>query len=132
LWKSAVSAPKPVVLLVEDEPDIRRLMVQILDGFAVAHEAENGASALQLVRRLNGSIKLIVTDIDMPVMDGLELARIVRRTHKKLPILFITGSDPALAAEAGYSGEVLRKPFGIEVFLDRVMRLASSDTTPLV
>jgi len=127
-----VSAPKPVVLLVEDEPDIRCLMGQILEGFAVTHEADNGASALQLVRRLNGGLHLIVTDIDMPVMDGLELARIVRRTHKKLPILFITGSDPALASEAGYAGEVLRKPFEIDVFLDRVMRLASLDSSPLV
>lgn len=114
---------QPLVLLVEDEIDVRRVMARILEGFAITEEADNGASALQMARRLDGSISLIVTDIDMPVMDGLEFARLLRRTDKKVPILFITGSDPALAAQAGLDGEVLRKPFGVEEFMDRVMRL---------
>ena len=114
---------QPLVLLVEDEIDVRLVMARILEGIAITEEADNGASALQAARRLNGSIDLIVTDIDMPVMDGLEFARLLRRTNKKVPILFITGSDPALAAQAGLNGEVLRKPFGMEEFLDRVMRL---------
>jgi CheY-like chemotaxis protein len=118
---------RPVVLLVEDEADVRRLMVRMLEDSPVrTEEADNGASGLQAARRLNGSLCLIVTDIDMPVMDGLEFARILRRTDRRVPILFITGSDPALAAEAGLNGEVLRKPFGVEVFLDRVMRLITA------
>jgi CheY-like chemotaxis protein len=118
-----VPPSKPLVLLVEDEIDVRRVMARILEGFAITEEADNGASALQMARRLDGSISLIVTDIDMPVMDGLEFARLLRRTDQKVPILFITGSDPALAAQAGLNGEVLRKPFGVEEFMDRVMRL---------
>jgi len=114
---------KPLVLLVDDEIDVRQVMARILEGFAITEEADNGASALQAARRLDGSISLIVTDIDMPIMDGLEFARLLRRTNKEVPVLFITGSDPALAAQAGLNGEVLRKPFGVEEFLDRVMRL---------
>jgi CheY-like chemotaxis protein len=116
-----------LVLLVEDEADVRRLMVRLLKEFPVrTEEAENGASALQLARRLNGSLGLIVTDIDMPVMDGLEFVRILRRTERRVPVLFITGSDPALAAQAGLKGEVLRKPFGVDTFLERVGRMLGS------
>jgi CheY-like chemotaxis protein len=118
-----VPGTKPLVLLVEDEIDVRLVMARILEGLAITEEADNGASALQAARRLDGSISLIVTDIDMPIMDGLEFARILRRTNKEVPILFITGTDPALAAQDGLNGEVLRKPFGVEEFLDRVMRL---------
>jgi two-component system OmpR family response regulator len=118
-----VSASKPVILLVEDEADVRQLMVRMLEGVAILEQADNGASGLQAARRLDGSLSLIVTDIDMPVMDGLEFARIIRGTDRKVPILFITGSDPALAAQAGLNGEVLRKPFGVDDFLDRVMRM---------
>ena len=121
--KAIVSASKPVILLVEDETDVRQLMVRMLEGLAITEEADNGASGLQAARRLDGSLSLIVTDIDMPVMDGLEFARILRGTDRKVPILFITGSDPALAAQAGLNGEVLRKPFGVDEFLDRVMRM---------
>jgi two-component system, cell cycle sensor histidine kinase and response regulator CckA len=85
-------------------------------------EAENGAAALQVVYRLDGALSLVVTDIDMPVMDGLQFARALRRTEPRLPILFISGSDPALVAETGHA-HMIRKPFGVDAFLDAVKRL---------
>jgi CheY-like chemotaxis protein len=116
---------KKKVLLVEDEELVRTLLTRILRdaGYAV-EEAANGASGLQAARRLDGSLSLIVTDINMPVMDGLELARVIRRTDKKLPLLFITGTDPALINELRPS-HVLVKPFTPEEFLEAVSRLVT-------
>jgi two-component system, cell cycle sensor histidine kinase and response regulator CckA len=85
-------------------------------------EAENGAAALQLVYRLDGALSLVVTDVDMPVMDGLQFARALRRTEPRLPILFISGSDPALLADTP-NAHILRKPFAVGAFLEAVKRL---------
>jgi len=115
---------KSRVLLVDDEELVRQLLARLLEdaGFLV-EEAENGASALQAARRLDGSLDLVITDINMPVMDGLEFARALRLTDKKVPFLFITALDPALVIEAGLQSEVLAKPFTPDLFLDSVKRL---------
>jgi CheY-like chemotaxis protein len=111
---------KSKILLVEDDELVRGLLARILDdaGFLV-EEADNGASGLQAARRLDGSLSLIVTDINMPVMDGLELARAVRAIDRKVPLLFITGTDPALITDLRPS-QVLLKPFTPDGFVETV------------
>ena len=117
---------KTKVLLVDDEELVRQLLARILTdaGFQV-EEADNGASALQSARRLDGSLGLVITDIDMPVMDGLEFARTLRGTDPKIPFLFITGVDPALVYQAGFPAAVLWKPFTPEAFLEKVAQVIS-------
>jgi CheY-like chemotaxis protein len=119
------------ILLVDDEELVRQLLARLLrdSGFAV-EEADNGASALQAARRLDGSLSLVVTDINMPVMDGLEFARALRATDSKMPLLFITAMDPALITEAGLRAEVLVKPFTPDAFLGMVGRLAVPAGSP--
>jgi CheY-like chemotaxis protein len=113
------------ILLVDDEGLVRQLLARLLrDSGYVVEEADNGASALQAAHRLNGSLNLVVTDINMPVMDGLEFAQALRATDSKVPFLFITAIDPALVTEAGLEAEVLVKPFTPDAFLGMVGRLA--------
>src|ERR671921_889017 len=85
------------ILLVDDEELVRSLLARLLvhSGYQV-EEADNGSSGLQAARRLDGALSLIVTDIDMPVMDGLKFAAAVRKTDRDIPFLFITGLDPAV------------------------------------
>jgi CheY-like chemotaxis protein len=117
---------KTKVLLVDDEELVRQLLARILTdaGFAV-EEADNGASALQIARRLDGSLSLVITDINMPVMDGLEFARTLRGTDSRIPFLFITGLDPALIHEVGFPAAMLGKPFTPDAFLEKVVQLTS-------
>ncbi len=117
---------QPKVLLVDDEELVRQLLARILDdaGYAV-EEADNGASGLQAARRLDGSLSLVITDINMPVMDGLEFARMLRRTDTRVPFLFITALDPALINEIGAPAQVLAKPFTPDAFLAAVNRIVS-------
>jgi CheY-like chemotaxis protein len=114
------------ILLVEDEEDVRRLLVRSLVGLDLTVvEAADGEQGLQAAGRLSDSLRIVVTDLNMPVMGGLEFAREFRPTNPRVPILFITGVDSRTASlEAGRLGaELLLKPFGPEVFLDTVTRI---------
>ena len=81
----------PRVLIADDEPNIREVISFALEraGFGVA-TARNGSEALQQFRR--GPIDLIVLDVGMPEMDGLEVCRQIRKTSD-VPILFLSARD---------------------------------------
>jgi CheY-like chemotaxis protein len=119
------SEHRATVLLVDDEELLRRLLSRMLveAGFGVV-EAENGARALERARRIDGALRLVVTDIHMPVMDGIEFARQFRPLHPAVPILFITGRD--LPDEPVPRGGLLRKPFPSEAFLATVSQLVAN------
>ncbi|MFN0117962.1 MAG: PAS domain S-box protein [Elusimicrobiota bacterium] len=80
------------ILLVEDEESVRRLTKRLLleNGYTVI-EASNGKEAFELFRQKTTDIDFLLTDLVMPFMGGLELARRLKRENKKLPILFMTG-----------------------------------------
>jgi CheY-like chemotaxis protein len=112
------------IRLVDDEELVRSLLARLLthSGYEV-EEAENGSSALQAARRLDGALGLIVTDIDMPVMDGLQFAAALRKTDREVPFLFITGLDPSIVYQTIGEANVLAKPFTPDAFLELVGRL---------
>ena len=81
----------PAILLAEDEPALRELYVRQLrrSGYEV-REAADGAEALRQFDQ-HRPILLLITDILMPEMDGLELAGKLRRMQPDLPVLFMSG-----------------------------------------
>jgi DNA-binding response OmpR family regulator len=113
------------VLLVDDEELLRRLLSRMLmeAGWQVV-QAENGAAALDAAREMNGGLGLVITDIHMPLMDGVELARKLQVLHPHVPVLYISGRDlhPDMAVLVP-DGRVLRKPFRTEIFIETVRRL---------
>ena len=117
------------VLVIDDEPMVRTLVCRLLEewGFK-AVEADNGRTALQLARKLNGRLSMVITDLSMPYMDGYEFAQAFRPLYPDVPILFMTGNSPSALA-GGLSREperVLFKPFDPDAFLDAVARLLES------
>jgi CheY-like chemotaxis protein len=109
------TAPGPTVLLVEDDPDSRRLFVSWLTeaGFRV-DEAHNGLQALE--RALSSPPDVVVTDLSIRGIDGFELTRRLRQDPRTrgIPVLAVTGyaafaADPARARRAGCDA-VLPKP----------------------
>jgi two-component system, cell cycle sensor histidine kinase and response regulator CckA len=112
----------PTVLLVDDEQLLRDLLSRILSdaGFMVA-EAADGRAALEVADRLDGALRLVVTDIHMPVMTGPEFVREFRPRFPDIPVLYMTGrATPIL--EDGVGGELLQKPFTVDAFLALVRR----------
>jgi CheY-like chemotaxis protein len=115
------------VLLVDDEELLRRLLSRMLlqAGFTVV-DAENGSRGLEIARVLDGGLSLVVTDLHMPVMGGLEFAQALHALRPTVPVLFITGRDlPEAAAWGDWEGAILRKPFDTETFLTAVARLVA-------
>ena len=105
----------PSVLLVEDDQDGRRLYTEWLTdaGFRV-DQAHNGLQALE--RALGSQPDVVVTDLDIPGIDGFELTRRLKRDRRTrdIPVLAVTGyagfaSDPGRALRAGCDA-VLPKP----------------------
>jgi CheY-like chemotaxis protein len=124
---------QPTILLVDDEEFLRRLLARLLDGagFDVI-EAENGAAALRAAADLDGALRLVVTDVQMPVMNGIEFAREFRPRYPGVPVLFITGRDVGITDDpAFYDGHLLRKPFRSEAFLAAVARLLGNGSESL-
>lgn len=110
--------------MVDDEAQIRTMLTQMLEleGYTV-HTAENGEDGLTLVGQ--HAFDLVITDMIMPVKDGLKFIMELVRDYPDLKILAISGG--AIKAEryltmAGYLGDIatLEKPFKREALLDLV------------
>ncbi|MBR3992538.1 MAG: response regulator, partial [Anaerotignum sp.] len=83
------------ILLVDDEEEIRTSIIKKIDwdknGFTVIGDAENGKDALEKIEQLEPDV--VLTDIRMPYMDGLELAAELRRTHPSVKVVIFSGYD---------------------------------------
>ena len=115
--------PRPLVVVVDDEPQLRKLMGAALEGHYRVLLAEDGARALRLFggEGVEG-IAAVVTDIRMPGMDGLALAAAIRERGIEVPILFVSGY--AVIGQA--PGPTLSKPFSPDDLLAAVQQLLES------
>nr|WP_218953169.1 chemotaxis response regulator CheY [Parapusillimonas granuli] len=104
------------ILVVDDFPTMRRIIKNLLKdlGFENVDEAEDGAMGLEKLR--NGNFEFVVSDWNMPNMDGLEMLKHIRAdpNMSKLPVLMVTAEakkeNIIAAAQAGANGYVV-KPF---------------------
>ncbi len=121
--KTADTAPRATVLVVEDNDDMRAFIRSILaDRFTVA-EARNGEEALKVLA--NRDISLIISDLMMPVMDGMELSRRVKENFdiSHIPFLMLTaktGREPRLESYRTGVDAYILKPFDDELLLARI------------
>ncbi len=112
-----------IVLVVDDDPQLRGLVARTVTGAGYrVLTAGNGEEALALAATLDGQLGLVVTDIRMPVMDGLALASHLGTTHPRVPLLFISGYVPKADVES-LPGPILPKPFTHDQLLDQVSKL---------
>lgn len=122
-----------VVLLVDDEPAVRRLASQILEraGYRVV-TAVDGHDALQAAGRLREDLALLVTDMMMPRMDGATAIGLIRDLRPGLPVVAISGLRAELDRELTGVGSVhlLRKPFTTPELLDVVAAALAPDAGP--
>lgn len=115
------------VLIVDDQADLRRAMVRGLGRSGhVVSEAQDGNEAIAIVAM--GRLDVVVTDILMPGMDGVQLLRAVRKHDPDLPVVFVTGAPSvATAAQAVANGALayLVKPVAL-ADLDAEVRRAGA------
>ena len=120
--------PKMKILVVDDFSTMRRIVRNLLKelGFVNVDEAEDGAIALQKLR--SGEFELVVTDWNMPNMDGLQLLQAIRANPSlsNLPVLMITAEakreNIITAAQSGASGYIV-KPFTAATLAEKLQKI---------
>ena len=105
------------ILIAEDDPTIRDLVVRALneDGHELT-AANDGAAALDALNRKNGDFDLLLTDVKMPVMDGIALALAAGRDHPDVAIMLMTGFADQRERTHGLDAlvhDVIAKPFSV-------------------
>lgn len=116
----------PVVLVVDDEAGVRRLVVRMLQegGFEVI-EAGDGLEALRIIEGELRQIDLVLTDIRMPVVDGVRLGNTLAELRPELPLAYMSGFGPettALLRADLLERCFLAKPFSTEALISLVRR----------
>ena len=113
------------VLVVDDEPFVRRVVARMLEreGYTT-HEARDGAEALDRVRADGDFFDVIVSDIVMPRMNGVELLQALSTSYPELPVILISGYGAPELTERGITAPcaVLAKPLVPELLLAEVRR----------
>lgn len=117
------SEASKTILLVDDEPAVRRVVRLYLEssGYRVL-EAADGAEALALFGELDEPVDMVLTDVAMPRMSGVELIKELRRRVPRLEALLVTGYPRGMPdLDLGDPGvDTLPKPFTRAALLDRV------------
>ncbi|WP_454727254.1 MULTISPECIES: chemotaxis response regulator CheY [Cupriavidus] len=116
------------ILVVDDFPTMRRIIRNLLKelGFANVEEAEDGAAGLEKVK--DGSFQFVVSDWNMPNMDGLSMLQAIRAEASlaKLPVLMVTAEakkeNIIAAAQAGANGYVV-KPFTAATLDEKITKI---------
>ncbi|MFH1379194.1 MAG: response regulator [bacterium] len=112
------------VLLVEDEPLVQSMSERVLlkSGYKVV-KAQNGEDALRIISSYNEPIHMLLTDVMMPCMGGIELAKRIRTIDPQMKILYMSGymELPAAGSSSFFKlNEFLQKPFSIDMLCKKV------------
>lgn len=116
------------ILIVDDFSTMRRIIKNLLRdlGFSNTHEADDGATALPMLK--GGDFDFLVTDWNMPGMQGIDLLKAVRADAKlaSLPVLMVTAESKrdqiVEAAQAGVNGYIV-KPFTAQTLKEKIDKI---------
>lgn len=115
------------ILVVDDDHHMAALMSDVLEEAQLDHYVEsNSLRALSLLEDIETPPRVIVSDIMMPELNGLELIRRAARTHSGLRVLFVSGVPSSFRASdlpAGVVWRFLPKPFHIDIFMSHIHEL---------
>ena len=117
----AMSAPaagtghRPAILVVEDDPDVRAMVARLLGTIGTVTAVANGVEALAVLRG-GTTTDLVVTDVMMPLMDGVTLAKELKRDPQlsRIPVLMLTAKSSPMSMIEGINAgarQYLTKPF---------------------
>lgn len=125
-WHDITRDHTTTIMLVEDDPALRFLYEEYLKEDYAVISCDNGASALKLLQ--NSTVDIIVSDINMPVMNGLDLRDALKKSKKTelIPFIFLSfEEDPLIINEARRSGvdDMIKKPCERESLNDIVERV---------
>ena len=116
------------ILIAEDNDSNYILMTYILKKFSQFERAKNGTEAVEMAEK--GGFDVVLMDIKMPIMDGLEATKAIKEKNPDLPIIALTAnafdSDRQLALEAGCD-DFLSKPVSSELCLKTIKKFVGEE-----
>jgi len=120
---------REIILVVDDEPAVLKIMKIVLEksGFQVVL-AGNGAEALEIFGQMRDQIRILITDMAMPGMNGLDLIRAIRELNPAVDIVATTGMttpDQMQAINDAGVRHVLSKPCGSHQLIELIRKLFS-------
>jgi len=119
------------ILVVDDDPYLLDLLLETLK--TIGYDAYGAPDALQALARLEAyDFQLVITDINMPGMDGLEFARRLRDKNPRLPIIFITGVFNPEDVRKIAEGPLLTKPFRIGQIEEMIQTALADVPEPVI
>ena len=111
------------IVLVDDDADLRKTLVDQLEHYREFDLVEGGSAAEAMAKVRDGHVDLMLLDVGLPDMDGREAVKIMRREGFKSPIIMLTAqdsdSDEILGLESG-ANDYITKPFRFSVLLARI------------
>jgi CheY-like chemotaxis protein len=117
------------VLVIEDEPVVRGLIVEVLSDLGyTALEAADGPKGLEILQSRR-RIDLLVTDVGLPGLNGRQVADAGRTIRPRLKVLFMTGYAENAAIASGFlepGMQMITKPFAMEVLASRIRDMIGS------
>ena len=121
---------KAKVLIADDSAQMRMILKEILvhNGCEITDEAENGKEAVEMYSRHKPDV--VILDLSMPVMDGIEALKEIRRHTTQLPVIMQTAyafdTDRRIAEEAGCNGFITKPvmPRELKMYLDMSLKKA--------
>jgi CheY-like chemotaxis protein len=131
LSESAASIPGgngETILVVDDEGAVVEVVRETLEAFGYrVVTASDGSEAIAILATQSDTVRVIVTDVAMPIVDGIALAKFARRTHPSLKIVIASGTNDPMRHEAMELGHAyLQKPYTADMLLRLVAELLSS------
>ena len=109
------------VLVVDDEPPMREILGNLLGAFG--YDWETASDAAEALTKLEHTeFDLVLADLNMPGMNGAELAREVKRRNERMRVVIITGSNPQNLTQD--IDRVLRKPISVEELKETIALFA--------
>jgi CheY-like chemotaxis protein len=116
----------PVILLVEDDVFIRLITAEYLREVGVhVIEAANATEAMKCLTGGAERIKLVLTDVQMPGVDGITLARSIRAAYPNLLLMLVSGiyRHPDIVRELGPGTMFVEKPYDIEALANVILAI---------
>jgi DNA-binding NtrC family response regulator len=121
--------PKNIVLCVDDEPIVLRAcsIAVALFGFRPV-VAENGAAGLEVFMQLRDKICLVLSDIVIPAVNGIDMAASILQIAPRTKIILMSGySDEVIELQGGNRFPFFRKPFIYKVLMEKILSVIGSD-----
>jgi two-component system cell cycle sensor histidine kinase/response regulator CckA len=119
------------ILLAEDDDMVRSFVCSVLQGHGYRMlPAANGLEALRLAKRVGpDGIDLVLTDVDMPALNGFDLVKCLKQLRPDLKVLFMTGHRRVFEDELRDKGMVIEKPFAYGALVRGVAACLAEETS---